>query len=551
MPSPELPDDIDDDIIDGIRDWVVDRTVLTMPGLDWGTNGGDGDGGTSGGTSGGPGNGPGSGPDEPEIDLPKDPQEPPITSQRSRAPTARAGTTARLGRTRVGVLSSAIARTRSRPTATSVLATVRGVSDDAIRANLRSGRVPYVIKTATGGTTLTFADVGTIPSPAIYLVETYRMSNFLGDYGAGRTVGTFSLLPGEKTKISITTYKSSTTTEATTSSIFDSYTTTAEDTLESTIQSESSDAESKDKTTEWNVEAEASGNWGVASASVSGGASGSTNTAREEFSKNVSTATEKHAQTASAQRDVTVNSTSTSTVETGEETAIEREITNINVSRALNFVTRQLNQQHISLLHLVDVRVAFWNGYVDMKLEVPIHDLDKLLDYCVRNAADRTTIKADVLFALKNIYDYENKVQNLLQAPPRKFTERDGTTRTIETIDRTKQSVYEPEGRNITVDGVIMSARTVVLRTDAVIVEALLGQANALDDYSIGLQVERVREKQLANDAAALSLDERGARLSIVATKDKAAAEVWAAVFAEGLVEAEPMAGVTPVEGGG
>ena len=210
-----------------------------MPGLDWGTNGGDGDGGTSGGTSGGPGNGPGSGPDEPkEIDLPKDPQEPPITSQRSRAPTARAGTTARLGRTRVGVLSSAIARTRSRPTATSVLATVRGVSDDAIRANLRSGRVPYVIKTATGGTTLTFADVGTIPSPAIYLVETYRMSNFLGDYGAGRTVGTFSLLPGEKTKISITTYKSSTTTEADTSSVFDSYTTTAEDTLESTIQSE-------------------------------------------------------------------------------------------------------------------------------------------------------------------------------------------------------------------------------------------------------------------------------------------------------------------------
>ena len=116
---------------------------------------------------------------------------------------------------------------------------------------------------------------------------------------------------------------------------------------------------------------------------------------------------------------------------------------------------------------------------------------------------------------------------------------------------RGKESVYDAAGRAITVDGIILSARTVVLRTDAVIVEALLGQANALDDYSIGLQLERVREKQIANDAAALALEERRARLSIVAAKDKAAAEVWAAVFAEGLVEAEPMAGVTPVEGGG
>lgn len=40
--------------------------------------------------------------------------------------------------------------------------------------------------------------------PTFLIVEEYRLSNFLGQYGAGRTVKTFSLLPGESTTISVT-----------------------------------------------------------------------------------------------------------------------------------------------------------------------------------------------------------------------------------------------------------------------------------------------------------------------------------------------------------
>ena len=42
--------------------------------------------------------------------------------------------------------------------------------------------------------------------------------------------------------------------------------------------------------------------------------------------------------------------------------AIEREIENINLSRTLNFVFRQMNQKFVTMLHLTDVRVAFFNG---------------------------------------------------------------------------------------------------------------------------------------------------------------------------------------------
>ncbi|MBK8474245.1 MAG: hypothetical protein IPL33_19900 [Sphingobacteriales bacterium] len=34
--------------------------------------------------------------------------------------------------------------------------------------------------------------------PTLFIVEEYRVASFLGDYGAGKTLNTFSLLPGEK-----------------------------------------------------------------------------------------------------------------------------------------------------------------------------------------------------------------------------------------------------------------------------------------------------------------------------------------------------------------
>ena len=50
------------------------------------------------------------------------------------------------------------------------------------------------------------------PRNMIILVETYALTSFLGNYGAGRVVSTFNLLPNEKTKISLKTWKTTETT---------------------------------------------------------------------------------------------------------------------------------------------------------------------------------------------------------------------------------------------------------------------------------------------------------------------------------------------------
>ncbi|MEU0213081.1 hypothetical protein [Streptomyces canus] len=377
---------------------------------------------------------------------------------------------------------------------------------------LQSGKRLSVHRTLWGEYTHAFlpdpfgasAADGLLPEgkPQISLVETYRLSTFLGQYGAGRTLKTFTLLPGEKTTISIKTFRKSETTSKSASSVLDSFTKESADDFENTIQRENSDKKAQQKSLEWHVEAEASGSWGFASAKVSGGVKGTSASQREQFSKNVSNAVNKHASKASAKRDVQVNTSHEVKEQSGEETSITRQLENINVGRTLNFVFRQMNQEHITILHLVDMRVAFWNGYGESVQEVPLSGLNDLLDTYVK-PDKKNSMRQMVLDQMSAIFDYEDK----LVEPSMVETRQIGSGASAETYLRwrKKTSTYRDEtGNEITVPGVIVNVDKVVLRTEGVLVDALLGQGDALDTYSAGLQTQAVRERTLGNDREVL-----------------------------------------------
>ncbi|GHE62902.1 hypothetical protein GCM10018785_34810 [Streptomyces longispororuber] len=380
-----------------------------------------------------------------------------------------------------------------------------------ITSMLQAGKRLSVHRTLWGDYTHTFlpepfpqsaADALPEGQPQIALVETYRLSTFLGQYGAGRTLKTFSLLPGEKTSISIKTWRKTETDSKSASSILDSFSKESADDFETTVTREQSDKQAEQKSLEWHVEAEASGSWGFASAKVSGGVKGSTASQREQFARNTSSAVNKHAAKASAKRDVQVNTSNEVKTESGEETAITRQLENINVGRTLNFVFRQINQEHITILHLVDVRVGFWNGYGESVVEVPLSGLDGLLATYVQ-PAKRAEVRKMVIEQLSTLFDYKD---NLVQPPmveERQLGPNDTYLRWRKTT-----STYSDETNNaITVPGVIINVDKVVMRTDGVIVDALLGQGNALDDYSAALQANAVRRRTLANDREALGQD--------------------------------------------
>ncbi|MBD2202366.1 hypothetical protein H6G33_12090 [Calothrix sp. FACHB-1219] len=408
---------------------------------------------------------------------------------------------------------------------------------DAIADRMLAGERLNIFRNLHGAFDYNFLPEPKTAKPRLMLIETYRLSSFLGTYGAGKVLKTFTLLPGESTKISIKTYLKTETEAKQASSILDSFTEESASDFETSLQKEQSNKENTNESFEYYAEAEAEGSWGFASANVSGGVKGGSNTAREEFAKNVSSTTQKHAAKASAKRDVQVNTSFESKVESGEETAIERQLENINVSRTLNFVFRQMNQEFITLLHLVDVKVAFFNGYAESRREVPLAELDNLLQTVMKDdPTRRQQVKQLILDELKNIVDYTDTIQEFVEEKQ----VGNGGTKYLRVPK--KVSIYKDAatGTEIAVPGVILSAMRNVLRTEGIIVDALLGQGDGLDEYSHGLQDEAVREKALANEALRLKNEREQLALQIILSKDTEAAKLFQQLFAAPVVQPSP-----------
>jgi hypothetical protein len=349
----------------------------------------------------------------------------------------------------------------------------------------------------------------------MFLIETYCLSSFLGAYGVGRTVRTFSLLPGEKTSISISTYKKSETSAQQASSIFDSYSQESADDFSNELATEQADTTKSSASFSWQTQASGSASWGWGSARASASAGGSSNKSRESFAKCVSNVTSKHAAKASAKRDVQINTSSEIKTQEGEETAIQRVIENINVSRTLNFVFRQMNQEYITLLHLVDVKVGFGTvGIPQSRRVVPLPELDSLIDEVIVNdPKKREKVKDFIIRELQNIRDYQDKTVKEHQAADKAYpnfvdkvvikdakgaeSEADSYYRVRK--DFTSTYMDPTTGTRITVPGIIISADKIVMRTDDIAVDALLGEGDALDEYSQGLQTQAVSAEQAPN----------------------------------------------------
>ena len=364
--------------------------------------------------------------------------------------------------------------------------------------------------------------------PKLLFVETLKLTNFPGDYGAGTTIKTFSLLPREITEISVKTWKNTETTTKEASSILDSYTEEKADEFERSVQSENSRFSKIDKSSSYNVKASASARWGWGSASVSAGKEGSTKSTRESSTKNVLNAAAKHAQTASAKREVNIDTEYEKKEETGIETTTMRTIRNLNVTRTLNFTFRQMNQQFHSVLHLTDLQLGFYNEYPGSLREYPLSDIWHFVKKYMKTPEtfigtlkniimkEYGTFTDDQGNEINGVIDHYGNAKALVEEvtfqgdtrpylrikpPYDKEGQPYGQQKYImrpEIKDVNDQITQEEDARFL--DGIILGNKTITLKTDGVIVEALLGKSNALDDYSYLYRIEKIRKKRAENE---------------------------------------------------
>ncbi len=367
----------------------------------------------------------------------------------------------------------------------------------AVAQRLKLGERLNIYRTLHGSFTYNFIPEPPPARPRLLLIETYRLSSFLGNYGAGRTLSTFSLLPGEKTTITIKTYTKTETERKEAQSVLESASHESTEDFENSVQKEQSDKQNQAESFEYHAEADAHASWGWGSANISGGVKGGSNSSREDFTKNVSNALDKHAAKASSKRDVQIDTSKQSKVEAGTETSTVRELQNINVGRTLNFVFRQMNQEFVSILHLVDVRLGFFDGFAESRREVSLHDMDGLLDeVLVDDPAIKQSVREAIRGELETIFDYQDEVQSIVES-----RDLPGGGSYLRVRKNDFETTVTVDGKDIAVLGIPVRVDTRVMRTEGVIVEALLGQGNALDPYSMSLQEEAVRAKVLENKA--------------------------------------------------
>ena len=384
-------------------------------------------------------------------------------------------------------------------------AKIADLNPEVVARNLQEGKRLNFYTTMYGTLTYNYIDdpAGTEekkdPQPRLLLIETYRLSSFLGQYGAGRIVKTFSLLPGERTRASVRTFTKTEEQRKQASSILDSFTEDSSNDFERTVSEEQTDKATYEQNFEYYAEAEAKASWGWGSAKVKGGVKGGSNSSREEATKNINNSVEKHAMKASAKREVEINTSYEVSQTAEEETSIEREIENINLSRTLNFIFRQMNQEFISLLSLVDVRLAFFNGFAETRREYALPDMDQLLtDYIVEDKRDE--VRQDIVDALENILDHKDDLNSIIE-----IKEIDPENKYFRVKKDLVSTYVDPiTGTEIRVPGIILSANTNVLRTEGVVVEALLGIGDALDSYATQLQTLEVtrRDAQVREELA-------------------------------------------------
>lgn len=349
------------------------------------------------------------------------------------------------------------------------------------------------------------------PHPMIVMVEKLKVCSYLGDYGAGKTLKTFSLLPGEKTEIAIKTYKHKESTSSKAENVLDSFSSNSADTLESQLQNEQNSTNSSEETdtnnftTGWKLDADMNFKIGLGakfSATNTGTITNNatTNSVRTNAVKALNSAMNKHTRESSSNREVDVNTEVTESYKEGEEVSTTRTLENINHSRVLNFVFRQLLQEYISITYLDSVSFVYSNGFPETKRVVGLDGLPDLLREVLPTEEKVQEVLCYVIKELRSVYDYQGEAHQFIEQVSERVMScdfsNDEPTGEVNKYLRKRKGLTQEYIRSTNgvdqpiaeVPGIILDVSNRILRTDSVIVDALLGQGQALDCFNLKLQ---------------------------------------------------------------
>ena len=381
---------------------------------------------------------------------------------------------------------------------------------------IAEGYRPVLVPRPSGKQSLVFQPRPKKASPAIYMVMRMKMATYPGDYGAGTTISTFTLLPGEQTVIQIRDYRHNEATKTTSESVLDSYSEHAMEDLQTTIESSTAFSSEASETDTDTMAASTGGEVGVNLGIVKiGGEAGaeasSVNTTTEAVSQQINTlnnAVSHHTQTADTQRQVEVSTDVTETEISETEKTVTRTLENVNKSCVLNFVVRQLLQRFDTITYLDNVTFAYSNGFDNSRKTGTLSSLDNLLRSVLKDGNAVKKVQNDIYMHLCNIPDHTGTRLSFVEEVVEEHgncINKDQGPKKVRYVRKRQDLVQEVNGKRI--HGVVLNVTERVMRTPAVIMDAVKGQGFALDCYNQKLQEAAWMGAHLANRKTAQALE--------------------------------------------
>ena len=486
---------------------------------------------------------------------------------------------------------------------------VAGVPLDYIVQQVKAGRLPQVYQKFSGATALRFLELPERAKPQLTMVQHIVVRSYLGNYGAGKVVKTFSLLPGERTTITVKSYRDQTQTDSVTAasgssaytnsdlttsanSSQSSVSTKAENALDSFSEASASELErmvaeetgqarndeyggysgssnygnnssSNNRSSTTNLSAGTGGRVNIFGLISFGGGAGASNSSTSgssssnnngysnqsgmnygggtsEMTKALNSALDRHVAQSARNRQVDVNTTTgqqsqnqtgttgttgsggqttatnsrqqTNSLVTTDENLTVRELANINQSRTLNFVFRQMQQEFVTLTYLDDVSFVFSDGYPGRTREIKLPDLRAFLVEVLVEEKQVSEVLQQVLLMLFNIQDYRHQPVHFAKRIEEKLTVADlpgvpelDISYYAKRPDLYQRTVGDSENTYglFNVPGIILDVTSRVLPTDSLLVDSVLGQGEALDYYNLALQEEAVQQARRENEQRA------------------------------------------------
>lgn len=458
---------------------------------------------------------------------------------------------------------------------------VAGYTLSFMAEQVQNGLIPQLKKGFGGRVRMSFL-AAPILQPRLTLIEHYKVCAYLGDYGAGKTVRTMTLLPGESTTISLKSFRDKTSSYSKSSSTnSNEYSSTyfeddevstsvkAENILDSFSQYSADQLQSHIETIEGTSTGEQNGSYSTVDEGTGGGRGGgfnllglvnwqggsswqnsigsgtSTNSIREDHLSTLNAALESTVTESGQYRDIEVNTTTANqtnnlqggaagssssisvsqqeqmVINSGESTSTLRHLHNINQSRTLNFVFRQMLQEYIVLTYLDDVTIVFSLGYPGQSQTVRLSQLRPFLNSILLQRSHLEEVYANILRHLCNVTNYQGQKTSFIERIEEQLDDCITGSPTLQADYLRKKAdlkdTYSSGGLEISVPGVIVSTSSQILRTDSVIADAILGQGEALDCFNQQMQDQSITEATLENEQKkqALELEKKRTELAL------------------------------------